>query len=328
MLDARAARDAAREITELPFTDLYVRLDDPTVPARFRPDPVRTKHSGNLSVPPAFAGDVQDIRQMLAEETVNEGTLTYKGLRLRFARFLAAEGEHWAAIRAVPLDLPDIDSLGMAPEFVRQLKGWGSRKGLILVGGKTGDGKTTTCVAAIRYYLERLGGLAYTCEDPIEYQMQGAIAERGFCLQYEVVDDGDWNPAIKRAMRTRPDYIFVGEVRTPEAAEHLLKASTSGHLVISTIHAGSVSDTISAILHLAENKLGPVARHIIADRLVAAIHQTLTKNGPRIECVAPSPSDPNDQAVIVIKNGDISKLSNQVRTYQPGGAGGLQRRPA
>lgn len=305
-----------REISALPFTDLYLRLDDATVPARFRPDPVKTKHSGNLQVPSVFNEDVHVIRGLLNEQVVSEGTLTFQGLRLRYAKFLAAEGETWAALRAVPLDLPSIESLGLHPDFVRMVRGWGNRKGLILVGGKTGDGKTTTCVAAIRDYLERNGGLAYTCEDPIEFQAQGAIAEKGFCLQYEVVDDNDWNPAIKRAMRTRPDYIFVGEIRTPEAAEHLLKAATSGHLVLTTIHAGSVSDTISAILHLAENKLGPVARQIIADRLVAAVHQTLTKDGPRIECVVPNDRS-SDMVAQVIKGGDISNLSNQVKTYEP-----------
>lgn len=306
-----------REITSLPFTDLYLRLDDASVPARFRPDPVKSQEQGNLIVPSSYSWDIQEIRQQLNDETSTEGTLTYKGLRLRFARFLAAEGEWWAALRAVPLDLPSIDNLGLHPEFVKMLKGWGHRKGLILVGGKTGDGKTTTCVAALRDYLERIGGLLYSCEDPIEYQMQGTVSTKGFCLQYEVVGDDDWNPAIKRAMRTRPDYIFVGEIRTAEAAEQLLKAAVSGHLVISTIHAGNVADTISAILHLAENKLGPVARQIIADRLIAAVHQTLTKNGPRIECVAPSG---NDMTAQVIKNGDISSIGKQVRVFEPVGA--------
>lgn len=315
----------SREISTLPFTDLYLRLDDASVPARFRPDPIRTNYSGNLTVPASFNQDVGEIRSMLKDQIVPEGTLTYKGLRLRYARFLAAEGEMWAALRAVPLDLPSIEHLGLHPDFVRMVRGWGHRKGLVLVGGKTGDGKTTTCVAALRDYLERIGGLAYTCEDPIEFQLQGAVSDKGFCLQYEVVDDNDWNPAIKRAMRTRPDYIFVGEIRTPEAAEHLLKAATSGHLVLTTIHGGSVSDTISAILHLAENKLGPVARQIIADRLVAAVHQTLTKAGPRIQCIVPQDGS-SDMIAQVIKGGDISNLSNQVKTYEP--AKTLRSRPA
>lgn len=305
-----------RLISTLPFTDLYLRLDDDYVPARYRPDPTRSNLVGNLTVPSVFNEDLGAIRSMLHLEVGMEGTLTYQGLRLRYARFRAAENENWAALRAVPLDLPSIDHLGLNPDFVRMIRGWGQRKGLILVGGKTGDGKTTTCVAAIRDYLERIGGLAYTCEDPIEFQLQGAVSDKGFCLQYEVTDDNDWNPAIKRAMRTRPDYIFVGEIRTPEAAEHLLKAATSGHLVLTTIHAGSVSDTISAILHLAENKLGPVARQIIGDRLVAAVHQTLTKAGPRIECVLPQDKN-GDMAAGLIKNGDISNLSNHVRTYEP-----------
>lgn len=310
------------EITELPFTDLLIKLSDPPVPSRFRPDPTKSKASGNFAVPPMFDEDIYEIRNDLLTHYHNDermfGTHTYKGLRLRYSIFEAAEDEVWAALRAVPLDLPDLDNLRIHPEMVKYLKSWGKKKGLILVGGKTGDGKTTTCVASLKYYLEQIGGFLFTVEDPVEYQLQGAISERGFCLQDEIHDDSQWNESIKGAMRRRPDYIFVGEVRTSEAAENLLKAATSGHLVITTIHAGNAADTVSALLHLAENKLGPVAKQIIADRLIGIVHQQLTINGPIIRAVIPQPdSHGNDEIATIIKSGDISNLNKRERRFDP-----------
>jgi hypothetical protein len=110
---------------------------------------------------------------MVARLLDENGTLTYKGLRLRYVRFFADGGEEWAALRGFPLDLPSLENLGMQPNFVRALRGWGTKRGLIIVGGKT-----TTCVSAIKDYLERLGGFAYTMEDLHEYQMQGPSPRR------------------------------------------------------------------------------------------------------------------------------------------------------
>lgn len=308
---------AQREISDLPFTDLYVRIDDPTVPGRFRPDPLKSQLSGNHTVPPEYAADVEEIRRKLKSSGSTEGTLTYKGKRLRYARFEAAEQEDWAALRAVPLDLPSLVDLKLNHDFVKMARGWFRKKGLIIVGGKTGDGKTTTSIALLRDFLERGGGFLYTCEDPIEYQMQGAITAEAFCLQYEVKDDEDWNPAIKRAMRTRPDYIFIGEIRTPAAAEQLLKAATSGHLCLATIHAGSLADSLAAILQLAENKIGPVARQILADRLIAVIHQTLGREGPSVSCIVPGALGSNSDNII--RSGDLSNLDRAAKSYPPQG---------
>lgn len=315
-----APKQQQKEITELPFTDLLMKLDSGPMLARFRPDPTRLTNAGNYPVPRAFNEDLFEVREVLMGLNDHNGTITFKGLRLRYSIFIAAEQEKWAAIRAVTLDLPDLDSLRLHPDLVRMVRGWGAKKGLILVGGKTGDGKTTTSVATLKDYLERLGGFLFTLEDPADYLMQGALSEKGFCLQYEVQDDSEWGECVKGAMRRRPDYIFIGEVRTSEAAEHLLKAVTSGHLVITTIHAGSVASTISALLHLAENKLGEVARHIIADRLIGIIHQTLTIKGPRVQVISPDMNtEIADMMVRIIKSGDIAHLDKNVRTFDPTG---------
>jgi len=313
---ATIREDESVSIRDLPFTDLYLPLVS-GVRARFRPDPIKGKRTGNFEVPDTFREDLDEIRQMVQHAADDDGTITYKGLRLRYVRFEAAENEMWIALRAVPLDLPSLETLHMDRRFIRTLRGWGNKRGLVLVGGKTGDGKTTTCVAAIKDHLERYGGFAYTVEDPPEYQMQGAISPNGFCLQVEIKDDTKWGEAVKRAMRCRPDILFLGEIRTPEAAEHLLKAVTSGHLVFTTVHAGSVPDTIGAIIQLAESRMPTkTVRAILADRLVAAIYQTMTKSGPSITLLEPK-SGPNEQTVSILTDGDLSKLNKHCVRYDP-----------
>lgn len=306
-------------IMELPFTDLYMAISKQhsKMPVRFRPDPTRTQLTGNYIVPKKYQPSMDAIRNLIISRPEDDGTVQYSGLRLRYSRFWAAEDMHWAAIRAVPLDLPELEALGIHPQLLREIQGWGRKRGLVIIGGGTGNGKTTTAVGLIKYYLQNYGGLAITCEDPVEYQLQGAISDKGYCFQTEIRNEDDWSTSIRGIMRRRPEYIMIGEVRSPEAAEQLLKAATSGHLVITTIHAASAADTIQAILHLAENKLGPVAKSIIADRLVGILHQTLRMDGPHIDSIIPIKM--NEQQIKgTILNGDIGALNeNHVKPFKP-----------
>jgi twitching motility protein PilT len=119
-------------------------------------------------------------------------------------------------------------------------------------------------------------------------------------------------------MRCRPDYLFLGEISTAEAAEHLLKAVTSGHLVVTTVHAGSVTDTISSTLQLAEKRMdAKTARAVLAERLVAAIHQTLTEWGPRVTLLEPKRGQPNDEITPVLADGDLGALDKHSITFEP-----------
>jgi twitching motility protein PilT len=309
-------------LSNFPFTDLVVRLDAEGVPSRFRPDitriPPRYYRSGNFEVPLKYEGHMSEIRAMINALGTDEGTITFQGMRLRFETTVS-EDESWAALRGAPLDVPPIDTLGLNPDFVKIMKSLGKKKGLIIVGGSTGDGKTTTCVSLLKHYLDVHGGLLYTLEDPPEWALHGTVNEKAFCLQYRIDSNEDWAIGTKKAMRSRPDYILFGEIRTPEAAESLLKTLTSGHLVVATIHAGQVSDTIAALMQLAEHKLGLVARASLADRLLAAVHQTMTADGPSIKCVAPGNSAMKEvdrqQIVETIKKGEYDNLAKGVEVY-------------
>lgn len=316
------ARPTEVYLNNFPFTDLYVRLDMVGVPSRFRPDITRIPKDrfkeGNFEVPEKYEDHMDAIRQLVNESLTDEGTITYQGLRMRYVK-ISSEGEEWASLRSIPLDVPEFEKLGIHPEFVRKMKSMAKKKGLIIVGGKTGDGKTTSCVSLLKNYLDRHGGFLFTLEDPPEYAIQGSVSEKAFCLQYEIKDNEDWTKAAKSAMRSRPDYILFGEIRTPEAAENLLKTLTSGHLVVATIHAGQVSDTIAALMQLAEHKLGKVARESLADRLLAAVHQTMTADGPEIKCILPGSASLNDterqQIIDTIKNGTYDNIAKAVESY-------------
>jgi Tfp pilus assembly pilus retraction ATPase PilT len=314
------ARPTEVYLNNFPFTDLYVRLDAAGVPSRFRPDITRIRRftEGNFEVPEKYEEHMNAIRELLNHALIDEGTITYQGLRMRYVKF-SSEGEEWASLRSIPLDVPEFDKLGLHPDFVRKMKSMAKKRGLIIVGGKTGDGKTTSCVSLLKNYLDRHGGFLFTIEDPPEYAIQGSVSEKAFCLQYEIKDNDDWAKAAKTAMRSRPDYILFGEIRTPEAAENLLKTLTSGHLVVATIHAGEVSDTIAALMQLAEHKLGKVARDSLADRLLAAVHQTMTPDGPEIKCILPGSSSigtsERQQITDMIKNGNIDNIAKAVESY-------------
>lgn len=96
-----------------------------------------------------------------------------------------------------------------------------------------------------------------TIESPAEYVVQGRHGDAGQCFQMEIKDDEDWGAALKRALLWAPRYLYVGEVRTPQAAEQLLRAATSGHTVITTVQAGAPEEAFTGLLFLAEQAMGP-----------------------------------------------------------------------
>jgi twitching motility protein PilT len=122
---------------------------------------------------------------------------------------------------------------------------------------------------------------------------------------------------VKKALRFRPQYILVGEIRTPEAAAQALRASTSGHLVFTTIHGGSVVETVGAILRLAEINLGAAAKLLLADNLVGVIHQRLGRYGPNVSMIATASGDKSaDPIRKAIESGQLSALQANSKPYE------------
>lgn len=261
-----------KKLKDMVFVDLYICIDTPE--ARYRKD--RTSIVNTLSVvPDEYMDDLNQMRRSLALSVLQDFSLTYDDVRYRIARLVDVNGTWFVLSRGVT-SIPKLESLGLDPAVVQHLQQQGRGSGLILVAGATGAGKTTTSSALLQDYLLRHGDVAVTIEDPPELPLSGDYGDgrKGHCFQINVEED-DWESALKAALRYRPRYIFVGEIRVPGAAFQVLRAAVSGHLVIATMHAGSVEQAVEGLVTMAAERAGGIASTLVADGLAAVIHQKL-----------------------------------------------------
>ena len=253
----------------------------------------------------------------LLENTYNgksSYSVVYEGFFFRVERTVSMYGVMFC-MRKMPKKVPDLVSLGYPPALIKYLSTLSNASGLILLGDATGSGKTTTISSLLREYLIRSGGFAYTIEDPFEMPLDGeyhaANGSIGLCKQTQPVND-DWGASLRSALRSRPRYIFVGEIRTPEAASECLRASTSGHLVLSTIHANNVADAIDALVkHASGGEMSEeLAFDLLSRGLLGVIHQQLVGIGQKRPVVQYLFANPNttqgDQTRNIIKTGKIN----------------------
>jgi twitching motility protein PilT len=148
-------------------------------------------------------------------------------------------------------------------------------RGLILVTGPTGSGKSTTLASMINYVNENRDGHIITIEDPIEYYHNH---KRCVVTQREVhVDVPSFSEAIRRALRQDPDIILVGEMRDLETIEAAISAAETGHLVFGTLHTNSAAKTIDRIVDAFPANMKDMIRTQLASSLVAVISQVLCK---------------------------------------------------
>ena len=170
--------------------------------------------------------------------------VSYRAVNLgRFRINLHRErGRAAATIRALPASVPKLEELHLPPSVagLAQLP-----RGLVLIGGPAGSGKTTTLAALIDLINRREARHIITIEDPIEYEHKHG---RSLVEQVEIgVDAPDFATALRAALRQAPDVIVVGEMRDPETMRIAVTAAETGHLVLSTLHTGDTVSTISRV---------------------------------------------------------------------------------
>jgi twitching motility protein PilT len=299
-------------LDSLPFIDLYVRLDQPDK-ALYR-SKERGKGTASQFVPDEYQLLVD--RFMAAVTTTmgnaHDGAIDFEGIRCRLSRQVMSDGTTWVCARRINTIIPQLDKLGIQPHLFQHMQELGKRDGLILVSGATGQGKTTTAVALLGHFLRNYGGTAITIEDPVEYMMKGRHGESGQCFQVEVHQEEDWAICLKRALRWAPRYIYVGEIRTPKAAEQLLRAAATGHLVITTVHAGAPEEALMGIIFLAEQAMGSGVENILAAALTAVVYQTMKETGPQIKYLFTEPDSPGDPIRALIRDKKIGMLSTYI----------------
>jgi len=188
-------------------------------------------------------------------------------------------GRPAATIRALPSKVPFLGELHL-PAGVGALAAL--QRGLVIIGGATGSGKTTTLAALVNEINQRPARHIVTIEDPIEYEHQH---NRSVVEQVEIgIDAPDFPTALRAALRQAPDVIVVGEMRDPETARIALSAAETGHLVFTTLHTTDAASTVSRIADSFPQERQHSVRAEMAMALAAMLTQTLIprKNGGRI----------------------------------------------
>lgn len=179
-------------------------------------------------------------------------------------------GRAAATVRALPSKVPGLDELRL-PAGVGALAGL--QRGLVIIGGATGSGKTTTLAALVNEINQRDARHIVTIEDPIEYEHRH---NRSVIEQVEIgIDAPDFPTALRAAMRQAPDVIVVGEMRDPETARIALSAAETGHLVFTTLHTTDAASTVSRIADSFPQERQHSVRAEMAMALAAMLTQTL-----------------------------------------------------
>ena len=188
-------------------------------------------------------------------------------------------GRAAATVRALPGRPPRLASLGLPPgaEALTRLP-----RGLVLIGGPTGSGKTTTLAALVEEINLRDARHVVTIEDPIEYEHPH---RRSLVEQVEIgADAPDFPTALRAAVRQAPDVLVVGEMRDPETMRIALAAAETGHLVLTTVHTSDAASAISRIADSFPAERQPTIRQELSMALAAVLTQTLLprKGGGRV----------------------------------------------
>ena len=209
-------------------------------------------------------------RRQYGEARIADASFRINGIGRFRVNLHRERGRAAAAVRLLPARVPRLATLGLPPtvELLAQLP-----RGLVLVGGPTGSGKTTTLAALVEEINRRDARHIVTIEDPIEYEHQhsGSLIE-----QVEVgVDAPDFPTALRAAVRQAPDVIVVGEMRDPETMRIALGAAETGHLVLSTIHTTDVASSVSRIADSFPPERQNTIRQELAMALAAVLTQTL-----------------------------------------------------
>lgn len=232
-----------------------------------------------LDYPPLSPEDVENLlfpmlsneqRRRLEQEWELDFSYGIEGLSRFRVNFYKDKGNYAAAFRTITSQVPSFEKLGL-PDIVRTTAE--KPRGLILVTGPTGSGKSTTLAAMIDYINTTKAEHILTIEDPIEFVHS---SKSSIIHQRELgMDTRSFANALKSALREDPDIILVGEMRDHETIALALTAAETGHLVFGTLHTSSASQTIDRIIDVFPEGQQQQIRVQLANSLVAVFSQTL-----------------------------------------------------
>jgi len=227
-------------------SDLFITAG---FPPAFKVDGKMTPVS-NQTLTPQMTADL--ARAMMSDKQAQEFEATREcnfainpaGIgRFRVSAFMQ-QGRVGMVMRVITTTIPKFEDLGLPPVLKDVVM---SKRGLVIMVGGTGSGKSTSLAAMIGYRNENSYGHIITIEDPIEY-----VHEHKNCLitQREVgVDTDSWQAALKNTLRQAPDVILIGEIRERETMDHAIAFAETGHLAMGTLHANSANQALDRIIN-------------------------------------------------------------------------------
>ncbi|MBC7624258.1 MAG: PilT/PilU family type 4a pilus ATPase [Aeromicrobium sp.] len=245
--------------------------------------PPSMKAHGNMQ-PLAAQKLTGDVTKVLAHSLMNEEQRAEfaKDMECNFAISIAGlsrfrvnvfvqQRSVGMVIRTIAAEIPNFEKLGL-PEILKEVIM--NKRGLVLVVGGTGSGKSTSLAAMIDHRNRTSAGHIITVEDPVEYVHQSKMS---LITHREVgVDTHTWHHALKNTLRQAPDVILIGEIRDAETMEHAIAFAETGHLCLGTLHANSSNQTIDRIINFFPEErrnqllmdLSANLRAIVSQRLV------------------------------------------------------------
>ena len=206
-------------------------------------------------------------------------------------------------LRYISADVPNLDDLAMPP-VLKELVMF--RRGLVMMVGATGCGKSTTLAGMINYRNEKTSSHILTIEDPIEFLHPN---KRSIVNQREIgIDTSGYDRALKSAMREAPDVILIGEIRDKESMEAALSLAGTGHLVITTLHANNAPETLDRIINMFQQDRHRQVYMDLSQYLRAIISQRLVRSteGKRVAAVEVMLNTPHVSELI--NRGEIAKV--------------------
>ena len=259
--------------------------------------------------------DSDDLRSMLYEITPDHKVKTFEetgdvdfayeipGLARYRANFFMQRRGVGAVFREIPSTIMTAEQLGLPPVLSKLA---GLPRGLVLVTGPTGSGKSTTLASIIDVANRNRKDHIITVEDPIEFvhQSRGCIVNhREIGLHTE-----SFSSALRGALREDPDIILVGEMRDLETISLAVEAASTGHLVFSTLHTSSAWKTVDRVIEVFPSSEQPLIRSTLADGLRAVISQTLFKRVDKKGRVV--------ALEILVANPAVRNLIREAKTHQ------------
>ena len=227
-------------------SDLFIASDfSPTMKAHGEMQPLSTqKLTGEMTRQLASSLMNERQRAEFAKDLECNFALAIPGLSRFRVNVFVQQQNVGMVIRTIASEIPNFETLGL-PDTLKEVVM--SKRGLVLVVGSTGSGKSTSLAAMIDHRNRSSSGHIITIEDPVEYVHQ---SKSSLVTHREVgVDTHSWHSALKNTLRQAPDVILIGEIRDAETMEHAIAFAETGHLCLGTLHANNANQTLDRIIN-------------------------------------------------------------------------------